>query len=190
MGTIQVGVKNIRRKQKRLALQLATVIVLSAGAAQAVPAAQAFDRSACSQGVSWDQVDQISLEGDFADYGDDPHLGGSPVGTAVVCWDGNLANANATRVQVIGKMFNDNLDFGDIVCTRGVFSFLGGGTVRATHETPSVCSLGGLQSSEDAVMVIRPIAKVKIELFATFERPEGEPAHTILQRTASVKFGH
>src|SRR6185312_4846702 len=105
MSTIRAGVKDKQSKRNRLAVQIATLIVLFAGAAQGVPAAQAYDRSACSQDVSWDQVDQISLNGGEADYGDDLHLGGAPVGKAVVCWDGNLAKANATRVQVIGKMY-------------------------------------------------------------------------------------
>jgi hypothetical protein len=191
MSTVRANVKDMRGKRNRLAVKIATPIVLLASAAQVVPAAQAYDRSTCSQGVSWNQVDQISLEGDFADYGDDPHLGGAPRGTAVVCWDGNAYYANATRVQVVGKMFNDNRHFGDEVCTWGVLSFLGGGTVRATHETPAVCSLGGLQSSEDNVVVNLPIAKVKIELFTSTEaRRGGEPGPIILERTEFVKFGH
>ncbi|MDT5095974.1 MAG: hypothetical protein QOH60_5337 [Mycobacterium sp.] len=196
MSTIRApgpaSAKGIRSKRNRLAVQTATLTVLFAGAAQGVPAAQAYDRSACSQGVSWNQVDQISLEGDFADYGDDPHLGGAPRGTAVVCWDGNAYYANATRVQVIGKMYSDNGGTGDDqICTWAVISFLGGGKVRATHETRRVCSRGGLQSLDDNVTVNLPIAKVKIELFALTEpdRPE-EPPHTILARTAFVKFGH
>jgi hypothetical protein len=183
----------MRSKPNRLAVQIATLIVLLASAAQAVPAAQAYERSSCGQGVSWDQVDRFSLEGGEADFGDDLHLGGAPRGTAVICWDGNLANANATRVRVIGKMYSDNAGTGDDqVCTYGVISFIGGGTVRATHETPVVCSSGGLRSSEDNVIVNLPIAKVKIDLFAIFagNRPPGEPAQTFLKRSASVRFGH
>jgi hypothetical protein len=54
-----------------------------------------------SQNVT--KADTFSVDGGKADFGDQLHIGGVPVGTAVICWsiDG--------RVAVKGRLYADNL---------------------------------------------------------------------------------
>jgi hypothetical protein len=49
-----------------------------------------------------EKVETFKISGGNADFGDEPHVGGVPQGTAVVCWltDG--------RVAILGKLYSDN----------------------------------------------------------------------------------
>ncbi|MDT5090924.1 MAG: hypothetical protein QOH60_287 [Mycobacterium sp.] len=122
---------------------------------QVAPLAGAFDENDCHrefyQGAALRDIDFISFDsgGDGkVDFGDDPHLLGSPRGTAVVCWyDGRYT------AQVWGKLFWDAFDHG---CGSVRFDFFdtSGHTVSfsafvngVTTDTLEVCSPeGGLKS--------------------------------------------
>ena len=67
------------------------------------PPAHAYDLNDCNRVVDTFAIQQFSINGGGADFGDLPHLGGAPLGTAVVCW------SPGGRVAVIGKLFADNL---------------------------------------------------------------------------------
>lgn len=89
-------------------LRTITALALGAGAlvASAAPA-RAYDRGTCESAIGSTNVfavDTIRIdtgtEG-HVDFGDDAHWGGTPHGTAVVCWGRNGIAA------VIGKLFAD-----------------------------------------------------------------------------------
>ena len=66
--------------------------------------AEAFDGSSCNQ-LSASNVtrsDVFNADAGKADFGDDLHLFGAPMGTAVICW---FANG---RVGVLGKVYADS----------------------------------------------------------------------------------
>jgi len=65
--------------------------------------AQAYDLNSCNQLLPTSAVQRFSTEGGGADFGDEPHLGGQPLGDAVICW------SPAGRVAVIGKLYADDL---------------------------------------------------------------------------------
>jgi len=66
---------------------------------------QAYDRGHCVQIFGNDanvaSVVQFSMDGGGADFGDEPHWFGAPVGTAVVCF------ATSGRIAVKGRLYAD-----------------------------------------------------------------------------------
>lgn len=66
---------------------------------------QAYDRGDCVRIFGSDaniaRVEQFSVDGGGADFGDEPHWFGVPVGTAVVCF------ATSGRIAVKGKLYAD-----------------------------------------------------------------------------------
>ena len=65
--------------------------------------ARAYDLNDCNRVLATFAIQQFSINGGGADFGDLPHLGGGPLGTAVICW------SPGGRVAVIGKLFADDL---------------------------------------------------------------------------------
>jgi hypothetical protein len=163
----------MNKAHKGMRLWRIVVLLALAFAAVGVPTAQAYDYWTCPSEFR-DAVDQFKAEGGGADFGDDLHLGGAPQGTAVVCWDGNLRNANAARVILRGKLYHDNLPdlccggepAGEELCVSTVIKFVdANGNVRATHTEPDLCGDPGLRSRELNVTVALPVTRMRLELY-------------------------
>ena len=127
-------------KRKRRLPRIPSLVVLIACVAQGAPSAQAYDGSTCRSSRSWEEVDQFSVNAGIPDFGDELHLGGAPRGTAVVCWDGNVANANATTVFLKARLYRDSGTIGpgaeSDACAIARISFLdGANAVRATRSS-------------------------------------------------------
>jgi hypothetical protein len=80
-------------------------------------AAKAFDQGNCKDfgSLNLSRAATFNTEAGGADFGDDPHWFGNPVGTAVICWFSN------GRVGIKGKVFADTTLHGDpVVATAEV----------------------------------------------------------------------
>ena len=121
---------------------------------------QAYDRFHCAQIFGNDanvaSVVQFSMDGGGADFGDEPHWFGAPVGTAVVCF------ATSGRIAVKGRLYADRSQRAIVAIrfrrTNGTFS-----TVQRTVDTlPNQ----GLASAEIAVASpVGQFNRVRIRLF-------------------------
>jgi hypothetical protein len=164
---------------------IASAVVLLGSLAPAVPAAQAYDASTCGSGTSWDDVDQFGVNLGVVDFGDDLHLGGTPRGTAVACWDGNVQNGTASKVTLTGKLYRDSGS--SEPCASIEVLFLDGAAgVRARHRPPELCGPGGLRSRVVNVTVNVPVNRIRILLY----RGNGSCCEIQqLQRVLNVRFG-
>lgn len=98
--------------------------------------ARAYDEGNCAHSVlKLVDADRFRIEGGRADFGDLPHVGGAPQGTAVVCW-----YRPGTQVFVFGRLFADSLSR---TCVSARIDYITS-TVTTTH-VKSVC--GGLAQS-------------------------------------------
>jgi hypothetical protein len=126
----------------RATAALAVATVVAGALVVTAPAARAYDQNTCQPGLRAD-VDQFRVDtggsGDV-DFGDDAHIGGSPQGTAVVCW-----STGGDSVSITGKLFWDSFDAGcaaadvTIIRTDGT-----GASYQGLYEK---CSSGGLRST-------------------------------------------
>ncbi|MGH8895060.1 MAG: hypothetical protein ACRDWY_17425 [Actinomycetes bacterium] len=67
--------------------------------------AQAYDSRSCFAAlpVPVTDIDQFKMKSGSVDFGDGWHLGGSPLGDAVVCWGGGTG-----YIAIIGKVYADS----------------------------------------------------------------------------------
>lgn len=180
--------------QKVTRLWRIVALLVLAFAAVGIPTAQAYDMWSCPSEFR-DAVDQFKIDGGEADFGDDLHLGGSPQGTAVACWDGDLQNANATRVVLRGNLYRDVLG-GDLspnrICAHaGIRFFSADGVVRATPNVPEACAnagTGGLISREVNVTVATPVTMIRLDLSVRYTDSLGNPQGSTLTKTKNVRF--
>lgn len=172
-------------KRKRRVGWIAGVLVLLGSLAPGVPTARAYDASTCGSGTSWEDVDQFAVNTGVADFGDDLHLGGTPRGTAVACWDGNLQAGTASRVTLTGKLYRDS-GSGEPCASVEVLFLDGAAGVRARHRPPELCGPGGLRSRVVNVTVNVPVNRIRILLY----RGNGSCCEIQqLQRVLNVRFG-
>jgi hypothetical protein len=176
-------------KPRRRSAGIACLVVLIACAALGVSVAHAYDRSTCGTSRSWEEVDQFRMSAGIPDLGDDLHLGGAPQGTAVACWDGNLANATATTVFVKAKLYRDSTTIGpgaeSDACAIARFLFSDGANGLRATRTRTVCGEAGLRSGIVELVVSAPVHKIRIELLrhhVCCEQPQ-------LQQARNVVFG-
>jgi len=88
----------------KLVTRLIAVMTIAAGSLLSLRGpAQAYDLSSCNRVVDTFAIQQFTINGGAADFGDEPHILGGPVGTAVICW------SPGGRVAVIGQVYADNL---------------------------------------------------------------------------------
>lgn len=98
--------------------RVATFFTIAAACALAVTNnAEAFSRSTCNEmfaSANVDRVEMFSMNTDEVSLGDHPHLLGTPLGSAVVCW------SNDGRVAVRGVLFKDDIhdEDGDVLAVR------------------------------------------------------------------------
>jgi hypothetical protein len=177
-----------RTDKRRRRLSTVAAVALMACLGLGVPSAHAYDASTCPSERSWEDVDQFRISGGIPDFGDELHLGGAPQGTAVMCWDGNLANANATTVFLKARLYRDGGGAGhdSDACAIAGISFLdGANAVRATR-TRTVCGSSGLRSEIVQLFIVNlPVHRITINLFHHHVCCEERQ----LQRTKSVIFG-
>jgi hypothetical protein len=92
-------VRNLMARAQSLTVLAVTVVSLFSLSV----AARAYDMNDCTRLLDTFAMQQFSIEAGGADFGDLPHLGGAPLGTAAICW------SPGGRVGIIGKLFADNL---------------------------------------------------------------------------------
>ncbi|MDT5091111.1 MAG: hypothetical protein QOH60_474 [Mycobacterium sp.] len=193
----------MNKVQRGTRLGRIAALLVVAFAAVGVPTAQAYDVWSCP-GDFRSKVVQFKMEGGVGDFGDDLHLGGAPQGTAVACWDGNVQNANASRVFLKGKSYLDlpSVVLPDLpglppgggtvagpVCTFATIRFVNAnGTVRATRTTPELCGTTGLKSRDVNEAVNVPVTTIRLDLSARFSNSIGDPPHTEVVKTVHVRF--
>ena len=93
------------KSSRRIARLVSLTMALGALVAWTSPSG-AFDHGDCYvvfAAANVAKVTSLKIEGGGADFGDDPHLLGSPQGNAVVCW------STDGRVAVKGYLFADDL---------------------------------------------------------------------------------
>lgn len=126
----------------------------------ATGSAQAYDRDRCNTlfaEANVAKVEKFRASAGQVDFGDNPHMFGSPFGDAVVCWsvDG--------RVAVVGKVYADvKLGSETLSRARVIFTRSNGAQVRTTTDI-----IGGFGASA-TVNAISPTGnfnRVRVELY-------------------------
>jgi hypothetical protein len=141
-------------------------MVLAAGSLAALASpAQAYDRSTCNAQfgagnvASVDIVRQDNGQANEVDFGDGLHLGGEPLGNAVVCWSKN------GKAAVVGRLYADASDGSARVSAQ--ITYLNNGVASAY--APSWQVLGTFWVAEKEVKDVSPpnqfVDKVRIQLF-------------------------
>jgi hypothetical protein len=101
----ETGMSAKPRRRKWTFRALATVVLATGSVASLAGPAQAYDSSTCLAltQVPVTDVDRFKKWNGIVDFGDGLHLGGSPLGDAVVCW-----GAGAGDVVIAGKLYADS----------------------------------------------------------------------------------
>ena len=130
-----------------------------------------------------ESVIQFKLPSDSSpgtvDFGDEPHLAGQPVGTAIICW------ALDGRVAVKGKLYSDNLRDPQTATVEIRFRRTNG---RATNPTTRRLNTQGGWVSSKEVEKVSPFGsfnEVRIRLFRFL--PDA-PAGPVREMVASTIF--
>jgi hypothetical protein len=120
-----------------------TAVVLGLLAAPLSSTAQAYDRNDCGSSYDTD-VDQLSIDTGTSgkvDFGDGPHWGGAPQGTAAVCWA-----EGGDAILIRAKTFWDTESAG---CGWAQFRIYNtAGTRLYTHDGPIVCQASSNYAEE------------------------------------------
>lgn len=149
-----------------------------------MPAAAAMDRGDCERlfaAANVQRVVQFSIDRQGADFGDELHLGGAPLGKAVICWsiDG--------RIAVRGRLYAHDRDFAE-ASIRISFRRTNGQFTNPT--TNSVLTQGGLFPANRIVERVSPVGRfnrVRLQLFTL--QGEGSSAGPARSRqVANVNF--
>jgi hypothetical protein len=130
----------------RRVVALATAAAAAAGVLVAAPLssqAQAYDANDCGSSYDTD-VDQLSVDTGTSgkvDFGDSPHWGGVPRGTAAVCWaDGRNA------ILIKAKTFWDTESSGCGWVQYRIYNTAG--TRLYTHDSAIVCDRSSNEAEE------------------------------------------
>src|SRR4051812_19054287 len=155
--------------------------VLAAYAAATTPGtARAYDQAACNEIFGIANVtptEQFAIEGGAADFGDDPHWFGTPLGKAVACW------ATDGRVAIRGKLFAD--DFHEPVEAIAKIRFQRvNGTVSGTT-TSTVQGAGGFPASVQITRISPPgnFNRARIQLFTFTNSALGPATRLVATKT-------
>jgi hypothetical protein len=158
--------RGVVRRRTRVVRPLVALLV-SAGAATALAGpAQAYDRSTCDQQIGASNVESVDTvradhgQAGEVDFGDLLHLGGTPMGNAVVCWQKN------GRVHVVGRLFADPSD-GHAKVTAKIDYFDSNGTAIDYFNTWEVTGTWWVADRRviDATPPGQVVNKVRIRLF-------------------------
>ena len=93
-------------RRRKWTLRALTTVVATTGALVSLAGpAQAYDSRTCFAAlpIAVSDIDQFKMKTGIVDFGDGWHLGGSPVGDAVVCWGGGAGD-----VSITGKLYADS----------------------------------------------------------------------------------
>lgn len=158
----------------------ATVVAAAASAVLFAAAAQAMDKGDCDRlfaAANVQRTDQFSLNRDGADFGDELHLGGAPLGTAVVCWsiDG--------RAAVRGRLYAHGRDATEAIVEIR-FRRTNGRFTNITRR--SVSTQGGLFPAGLTVEKVSPVGnfnRVRVQLFVFRAPALAVPARRVLVAT-------
>ena len=152
-----------------------TAAILSAGLLLSfrVPA-YAFDSNHCNSlfgAANVSKVATFKIEAGKVDFGDGPHLFGSPQGTAVVCW------ANDGRVAVEGSVYADSIRENVMAIVK--MSFYNNGVLQA-RLTESV--YGKFAASQLVnVVVSGTYDRVRVRLYNGNVTALGDGTNTLLK---------
>ena len=158
---------------KRMPCLLVKMIFAATITASLTGVTQAYDRGDCDRifgGIPANvaRAQQFSMEGGLVDFGDELHLFGTPLGTAVACF------ATDGRIVVKGRLYADNIR-GEV---RIRFRRTNG---QVTAETLRFIDEAGFAHRE--FIVTSPAGnfnRVRVRLH-TFHRPSGVRAQTAIR---------
>lgn len=143
-------------------------------------ATRAYDENDCDRmfgSANVEKVKTFKMEASHADFGDEPHLGGGPLGNAVICWsiDG--------RVAVKGKLYSDNFHDPQTATVDIRFRRTNGRFTNLTWR--SITTNGGWVSHRE-VEKVSPVGnfnQVRIRLKLYTHTDLGETRRVVLTKT-------